>query len=58
MNTADHIPGAYLDAHITHGSVPLSGQVDYQLQTDVAFSDVARLHGVSEVTNVVERRAS
>jgi osmotically-inducible protein OsmY len=52
------IPGKYLDAAVDDGWVTLKGEVDFQLQSDHAFDDVARLHGVTGVTNeirVVER---
>jgi osmotically-inducible protein OsmY len=53
------IPGDYLDAHVTDGWITLKGEVDFQFQSDLAFDDVAGLHGVTGVTNeirVVERR--
>jgi osmotically-inducible protein OsmY len=52
------IPGDYLDVHVDDGWVTLKGNVDFQFQTDLAFDDVSRLHGVTGVTNeikVVER---
>jgi osmotically-inducible protein OsmY len=52
------IPGKYLDAAVDDGWVTLKGEVDFQFQSDLAFDDVARLHGVTGVTNeirVVER---
>jgi len=52
------IPGDYLDVHVTEGWVTLKGDVDFQFQSDLAFDDVSRLHGVTGVTNeirVVER---
>jgi osmotically-inducible protein OsmY len=52
------IPGDYLDVHVTDGWVALKGDVDFQYQSDLAFDDVSRLHGVTGVTNeikVVER---
>ena len=52
------IPGDYLDVHVRDGWVTLKGDVDFQFQSDLAFDDVSRLHGVTGVTNeikVVER---
>jgi osmotically-inducible protein OsmY len=52
------IPGDYLDVRVDDGWVTLKGDVDYQFQSDLAFDDVSRLHGVTGVTNeikVVER---
>ena len=52
------IPGDYLDVHVNDGWVTLKGDVDFQFQSDLAFDDVSRMHGVTGVTNdikVVER---
>ena len=52
------IPGDYLDVHVDDGWLTLKGDVDFQFQSDLAFDDVSRLHGVTGVTNeikVVER---
>jgi osmotically-inducible protein OsmY len=52
------VPGDYLDVRVTDGWVTLKGDVDFQFQSDLAFDDVSRLHGVTGVTNeikVVER---
>jgi osmotically-inducible protein OsmY len=52
------IPGKYLDAAVDEGWVTLKGEVDFQFQSDRAFDDVARLRGVTGVSNeirVVER---
>jgi osmotically-inducible protein OsmY len=52
------IPGDYLDVHVKDGWVTLKGDVDFQFQSDLAFDDVSRMHGVTGVTNdikVVER---
>ena len=52
------IPGDYIDAEVRDGWVTLKGDVDFQFQSDLAFDDVAGLHGVTGVTNeirVVER---
>jgi len=47
------LPGDYLDVHVEDGWVTLKGDVDFQFQSDAAFSDVARLHGVTGVTNEI-----
>ena len=47
------IPGDYLDANVRDGWVTLKGDVDFQFQSDVAFDDVAGLHGVTGVTNEI-----
>ena len=52
------VPGDYLDVHVRDGWVTLKGDVDFQFQSDLAFDDVSRMHGVTGVTNdikVVER---
>ena len=52
------IPGDYLDVHVDEGWLTLKGDVDFQFQSDLAFDDVSRLHGLTGVTNeikVVER---
>ena len=52
------VPGDYLDVHVKDGWVTLKGDVDFQFQSDLAFDDVSRMHGVTGVTNdikVVER---
>jgi osmotically-inducible protein OsmY len=52
------LPGEDLDVHVKDGWVTLKGDVEHQYQSDAAFDDVARLHGVTGVTNeikVVER---
>ncbi len=53
------IPSDYLDVHVNDGWITLKGDVDFHFQSDLAFDDVAGLHGVTGVTNeirVVERR--
>jgi len=47
------IPGDYLDANVRDGWVTLKGDVDFQFQSDLAFDDVAGLHGVTGVTNEI-----
>jgi osmotically-inducible protein OsmY len=47
------VPGDYLDVHVEDGWVTLTGDVDFQFQSDAAFEDVSRLHGVTGVTNKI-----
>jgi osmotically-inducible protein OsmY len=52
------IPADYLDVHVKDGWITLTGDVDFQFQSDLAFDDVSRMYGVTGVTNkikVVER---
>jgi osmotically-inducible protein OsmY len=53
------LPGDYLDVKVKDGWVTLTGQVDFQFQSNDAFDHVASLKGVTGVTNeikVVEAR--
>jgi osmotically-inducible protein OsmY len=43
----------YLDIHVEDGWLTLTGDVDFQFQSDAAFNDVAQLHGVAGVTNEI-----
>ena len=43
-----------IDVKVTDGWVTLSGQVDFQYQSDAAFEDVASLYGVTGVTNKIK----
>jgi osmotically-inducible protein OsmY len=52
------IPADSLDVHVKDGWITLTGDVDFQFQSDLAFDDVSRMYGVTGVTNkikVVER---
>jgi osmotically-inducible protein OsmY len=48
------IPGDYLEVGVKDGWVTLKGEVAFQFQSDVAFDDVASLHGVTGVTNRIK----
>jgi osmotically-inducible protein OsmY len=48
------IPGDYLDVHVRDGWITLKGDVDFQFQSDMAFDEVAGLHGVTGVTNDIK----
>jgi osmotically-inducible protein OsmY len=43
-----------IDVKVVDGWVTLSGQVDFQYQSDAAFEDVASLYGVTGVTNKIK----
>jgi len=43
-----------IDVKVDGGWVTLTGQVDYQFESDNAFDDVASLTGVTGVTNEIE----
>jgi osmotically-inducible protein OsmY len=47
------LPGGSIDAHVTSGWLTLSGNVDFQYQSNLAFEDVAGLRGVVGVTNEI-----
>jgi osmotically-inducible protein OsmY len=47
------IPGDYIDVKVKDGWVTLKGDVSFQFQSDDAFDDVARLKGVTGVTNEI-----
>ena len=48
------LPGDYLDVEVRNGWVRLTGEVEYQFQSDAAFSHVASLAGVTGVTNEIK----
>jgi hyperosmotically inducible protein len=45
------IAAGYLDVQVKHGWVTLKGEVDYQYESDRAFDRIARLRGVTGLTN-------
>ena len=47
------LPAEWLDVKVDEGWVTLKGNVSYQFQSDAAFDDVARLHGVIGITNEI-----
>ena len=47
------LPAGYLDVSVKDGWVTLKGEVDHQYQSDGAFARVARLRGVTGVTNKI-----
>jgi len=44
----------YLDVQVRNGWVRLTGEVEYQFQSDAAFNHVASLAGVTGVTNEIK----
>ena len=48
------IPGDDLEVRVLNGWVTLTGDVDLQLQSGIAFDHVAGLRGVTGVTNEIE----
>jgi osmotically-inducible protein OsmY len=47
------VPADLLDVKVEDGWVSLSGDVFFQFQSDSAYDDVARLYGVTGVTNAI-----
>jgi osmotically-inducible protein OsmY len=47
------VPSEMVDVKVEDGWVTLKGDADYQFQSDAAFDDVARLYGVTGVTNEI-----
>jgi osmotically-inducible protein OsmY len=47
------IPGDVIRVSVKDGWVTLKGDVAFQFQSDVAFNQVASLHGVTGVTNEI-----
>ena len=48
------IPGDALDVSVDDGWITLTGDVEFQFQSDLAFDDVAGLYGVIGVTNEIK----
>jgi osmotically-inducible protein OsmY len=48
------IPGDHPEVRVLNGWVTLTGDVDVQLQSDIAFDHVAGLPGVTGITNEIE----
>jgi osmotically-inducible protein OsmY len=48
------IPGDDLEVRVANGWLTLTGEVDSQLQSDIAFDHVAGLRGVTGVTNEID----
>jgi len=47
------VPSSYIDVKVDDGWVTLKGDVSFQFQSDAAFDDVARMHGVVGITNEI-----
>ena len=48
------VPSDSVHVKVEEGWLTLSGNVDYQFESDAAFDDVASLYGVSGVTNEIK----
>jgi osmotically-inducible protein OsmY len=48
------VPSDRIDVQVYDGWITLKGKVDHQFQSDDAFEDVARLGGVTGVTNKIK----
>jgi osmotically-inducible protein OsmY len=48
------VPSDSLDVKVEDGWVTLSGEVNFQYQSDDAFDDVATLYGVVGITNEIQ----
>ena len=48
------VPDNLLDVQVDEGWLTLSGTVNYQFQSDAAYSDVVPLQGVLGITNKIE----
>jgi hypothetical protein len=48
------VPSAGIDVPVADGWVTLKGDVDYQFQSDVAFDDIASIHGGGGLTNEIK----
>jgi osmotically-inducible protein OsmY len=51
------VPSQSIDVKVQNGWVTLTGDVRHQYQSDAAYEDVARLHGVVDVTNEIRVNA-
>jgi osmotically-inducible protein OsmY len=51
------VPARAIDVEVHDGWVTLTGDVKHQYQSDAAYEDVARLHGVTDVTNEIRVNA-
>jgi osmotically-inducible protein OsmY len=47
------VPSDSLDVRVQDGWLTLKGDVNYQFESDAAYNDVSRLHGVGGVTNEI-----
>jgi osmotically-inducible protein OsmY len=47
------LPAEWLDVKVDEAWVTLKGDVSYQFQSDAAYDDIARLHGVVGITNEI-----
>jgi osmotically-inducible protein OsmY len=54
LSSDSEIPADSLDVSVKDGWVTLKGEVGFQFQSDVAFDNVAGVHGVTGVTNEIK----
>jgi osmotically-inducible protein OsmY len=47
------VPSDSIHVNVHDGRVTLTGDVEHEYESNAAFSDVARLHGVVDVTNEI-----
>jgi osmotically-inducible protein OsmY len=47
------VPSDLIDVKVNDGWITLKGDVNYQFESDAAYNDVSRLHGVAGVTNEI-----
>jgi osmotically-inducible protein OsmY len=48
------VPSDLVDVKVEEGWITLTGDVDYQFQSDSAYDDVASLYGIYGVTNEIK----
>jgi osmotically-inducible protein OsmY len=48
------VPSDSIDVKVHDGWVTLNGDVSFQFESDAAYDDVSRLHGVGGVTNEIK----
>jgi osmotically-inducible protein OsmY len=48
------VPAERIDVKVSAGWVTLTGTVDYEVQSDAAFDDVAMIRGVGGITNAIK----
>jgi osmotically-inducible protein OsmY len=48
------VPEDLVDVKVSDGWLTLSGEVDYQYQSDAAYDDVVNLQGVTGITNEIK----
>ena len=49
-----NVPADLVDVDVRDGWVTLTGEVSHQFESDAAYDDIARLHGVLGITNEIK----